>query len=47
MLKKANNVEVTTTANLDSFVDENCKYSNFLADLIIKLLILSKFLMKK
>ena len=37
-LKKADDCDVTATTNLDSFVDENCKYSNFLADLIIKLL---------
>lgn len=37
-VKKADDSDVTATTDLDSFVDENCKYSNFLADLIIKLL---------
>ena len=37
-VKEVDGYDVTATTNLDSFVDENCKYSNFLADLIVKLL---------
>ena len=37
-VKAVENYDVTATTNLDSFVDENCKFSNFLADLIVKLL---------
>ena len=37
-IKEVNGYDVTATTNLDSFVDENCKFSNFLADLIVKLL---------
>lgn len=36
-IKKENNNYITAITNLDYFVDENCKYSNFLADLIVKL----------
>lgn len=38
MLKKIESWDVTATTNLDSFIDENCKFSNFLVDLIVKLL---------
>ena len=37
-IKKVDGYDITATTNLDSFVDENCKFSNFLADLIVKLL---------
>ena len=37
-IKEVDDFDVTATTNLDSFVDENCKFSNFLADLIVKLL---------
>ena len=37
-VKEVDGYDVTATTNLDSFVDENCKFSNFLADLIVKLL---------
>ncbi len=37
-VKEVEGQDVTATTNLDSFVDENCKFSNFLADLIVKLL---------
>ena len=37
-VKEVEGYDVTATTNLDSFVDENCKFSNFLADLIVKLL---------
>ena len=37
-VKEVDGYDITTTTNLDSFVDENCKFSNFLADLIVKLL---------
>ena len=37
-VKKVDGHDITTTTNLNSFVDENCKFSNFLADLIVKLL---------
>ena len=37
-VKEFDGYDVTATTNLDSFVDENCKFSNFLADLIVKLL---------
>ena len=36
-IKKVNKKNVAVSTNLDSFVDENCKYSNFLADLIVEL----------
>ncbi|OED01730.1 MULTISPECIES: hypothetical protein [Methanobrevibacter] len=36
-IKKENNNYITTITNLNYFVDENCKYNNFLADLIVKL----------
>ena len=37
-IKEVDDFDVTATTNLDSFVDENCKFSNFLADLIVQLL---------
>ena len=37
-VKEVEGYDVTATTNLDSFVDENCKFSNFLAELIVKLL---------
>lgn len=37
-VKEIESCNVTATTNLDSFIDENCKFSNFLADLIVKLL---------
>ena len=37
-VKEVESYDVTSTTDLDSFVDENCKFSNFLADLIVKLL---------
>ena len=37
-VKKIDGYDITATTNLDSFVDENCKFSNFLAELIVKLL---------
>lgn len=37
-IKEVDGYDITATTNLDSFVDENCKFSNFLADLIVKLL---------
>ena len=37
-VKEVDDYDITATTNLDSFVDENCKFSNFLADLIVKLL---------
>ena len=37
-VKEFDGYDVTATTNLDSFIDENCKFSNFLADLIVKLL---------
>ena len=37
-IKEVDDFDITATTNLDSFVDENCKFSNFLADLIVKLL---------
>ena len=37
-VKEVEGYDVTATTNLDSFVDENYKFSNFLADLIVKLL---------
>ena len=37
-VKEVDGYDVTATTNLDSFVDENCKFSNYLADLIVKLL---------
>ena len=37
-VKEVDSYDVTSTTDLDSFVDENCKFSNFLADLIVKLL---------
>ena len=37
-VKDVDDIIITATTNLDSFVDENCKFSNFLADLIVKLL---------
>ena len=36
-IKKVNNENITDKTNLEDFVDENCKYSNFLADLIVQL----------
>ena len=37
-VKEVDGYDFTATTNLDSFVDENYKFSNFLADLIVKLL---------
>ena len=37
-IKKVDDYYIAATTNLDNFVDENCKFSNFLADLIVKLL---------
>ena len=37
-VKEVDGYDVTTTTNLDSFVDKNCKFSNYLADLIVKLI---------
>ena len=37
-IKEVDGALITATTNLDSFVDENCKFSNFLADIIVKLL---------
>ena len=36
-IKKVNDENITDKTNLEDFVDENCKYSNFLADLIVQL----------
>jgi len=36
-VKEVDGYDVTATTNLDSFVDENCKFSNFLDELIVKL----------
>ena len=36
-VKKVNGKNITYKTNLEDFVDENCKYSNFLADLIVQL----------
>ena len=37
-IKKVDDYYITETTNLDSFINENCKYSNFLADLIVKIM---------
>ena len=36
-IKKVNDDNITDKTNLENLVDENCKYSNFLADLIVQL----------
>ena len=36
-INMSDNKVISAITNLDSFVDENCKYSNFLADLIVQL----------
>ena len=36
-IKKVNDGNITDKTNLEDSVDENCKYSNFLADLIVQL----------
>ena len=36
-VKKVNGKNITYKTNLEDFVDENCKYSNFLADLVVQL----------
>lgn len=46
-VKEVDGTIVTATTNLDSFVDENCKFSNFLADLIVKLLIIEQISYQK
>lgn len=37
-IKKVDDYYITETTNLDSFINENCKYSNFSADLIVKIM---------
>ena len=37
-VKEVGSCDVTATTNLGRFVDENCKFSNYLVDLIVKLL---------
>ena len=37
-IKKVDDYYITETTNLDSFINKNCKYSNFLADLIVKIM---------
>ena len=37
-IKKVDNYYITETTNLDSFINENCEYSNFLADFIVKIM---------
>ena len=46
-VKEVDGTIVTATTNLDSFVDENCKFSNFFADLIVKLLIIEQISYQK
>ena len=36
-VKEFDGNDVTATTDLEDFIDENCKYSNFLADLIVQL----------
>lgn len=37
-IKKVDNYYITETTNLDSFINENSKYSNFFVDLIVKIM---------
>ena len=37
-IKKVDDYYITETTNLDSFINENCEYSNFLADFIVKIM---------
>ncbi|MBR0058001.1 MAG: hypothetical protein IJP99_01515 [Methanobrevibacter sp.] len=37
-IKKVDDYYITETTNLDSFINKNCKYSNFLSDLIVKIM---------
>ena len=37
-IKKVDDYYITETTNFDSFINENCEYSNFLADFIVKIM---------
>ena len=44
-IKKVDDYYITETTNLDIFINDNCNHSNFLADLIVKIMIIDQIIL--